>query len=146
MTSLKLPLEISKGRLSCARDIKASLDKALGMFLNTPKGSLAMDREYGFHFMGLRFEILDETTGTVYNSSPEEDSVYRKKISGSSKNLNTFAAELSRSLSEYEPRLEDISVTMAYSRAEHVIYLSIQANIKQTGEPYEYKTQISVWR
>ena len=102
-------------------------------------------------FNNLRFEIFNEHEGVVYDSGIVEEShgiegLYDKKISGSSNNLNTFAAELKSALAQYEQRLSNPSVTMTYIREERLIYVTIKGIIASTREPYTYTTTLNVWK
>ena len=130
---------------------KKSIDEAISLLLSTHQFSTPADPEYGFVFINLRFEIFNESEGVVFNSGDDTDvhgltGLYDKKISGSSKNMNTFAAELKDSLTVYEKRLENISVAMTYIRENRLIYVTVKATIVSTQEPYTYTTTINVWK
>jgi len=130
---------------------KKSIDEAISLLLSTHQFSTPADPEYGFVFINLRFEIFNESEGVVYNSGDDTDvhgltGLYDKKISGSSKNMNTFAAELKQTLTVYEKRLENISVAMTYIRENRLIYVTVKATIVSTQEPYTYTTTINVWK
>ena len=130
---------------------KKSIDEAISLLLSTHQFSTPADPEYGFVFINLRFEIFNESEGVVFNSGDDTDvhgltGLYDKKISGSSKNMNTFAAELKESLTVYEKRLENISVAMTYIRENRLIYVTVKATIVSTQEPYTYTTPINVWK
>ncbi len=130
---------------------KKSIDEAISLLLSTHQFSTPADPEYGFVFINLRFEIFNESEGVVYNSGDDTDvhgltGLYDKKISGSSKNMNTFAAELKDTLTVYEKRLENISVAMTYIRENRLIYVTVKATIVSTQEPYTYTTTINVWK
>ena len=130
---------------------KKSIDEAISLLLSTHQFSTPADPEYGFVFINLRFEIFNESEGVVFNSGDDTDvhgltGLYDKKISGSSKNMNTFAAELKESLTVYEKRLENISVAMTYIRENRLIYVTVKATIVSTQEPYTYTTTINVWK
>ena len=152
MRSITIPLHFDKGALSRTDDPKKAIDGALALLMTTPCYSAAADPEYGFIFNNLRFEIFDENEGVVYNSSSSRrfpyglGGIYDKKISGSSSNLNTFAAELSRTIMDYEPRLQDVAVSMTYVREERKIYVSVKGVIVETEAPYQYSTIINVWK
>ena len=97
----------------------------------------------------MRFEIFNEQQGVIYNSSPDnktnDEILYTKKISGNSRNLNTFSAELKAAVERYEPRLEDINATMSYVRSERKIYVTITGTIIETKEKYTYETTLKIW-
>ena len=88
----------------------------------------------------------------VYNSSSDKGVVetiadlYDRKISGSSNNLGTFAAELKRTIQEYEKRLSDVKVSMTYRREERKIYIDIKGVITESGTAYSYSSVINVWK
>lgn len=144
--NIRLPLQIVNGTLATDQKMKQSINKHLDVLLSTAKGTVKCDPEYGFELSALRFENFNEQEGTVFTREDTPDDVYLKKISGSSKNLQTFAAEFNNQLKEYEPRLEDTNVVMSYIREERVIILTIRGTVKDLNIPYQYKTSIKVWR
>lgn len=151
MNYLHLPLNISDSAFARDSSIKMSIDAYLNILMNTQQYSTPADPQFGFMFINMRFEIFDEHEGVVYNSGDSDDlhgmmGLYDKKISGSSKNLNTFAAELKTVVENYEKRLSDVAVTMTYIREERIIYVTIKGTITRTGAPYTYTTTISVWK
>jgi len=152
MRSISIPLRIEKGGLSRTENPKAALDASLGLLMTTPCFSCVADPEYGFIFNNLRFENFNENEGVVYNSSGMErflegrEGLYDKKISGSSKNLNTFAAELKQTIEVYEPRLDNVSVAMTYIREERKIYVTVKGRIAENAAPYQYESIINVWK
>ena len=145
MTNLFIPLRIERGRLSRTQDSKLAIEQSLDLLLHTATVSFVADPHYGFVFTGLRFEIFNEHEGTVYSDREERDPIYQKKISGSSKNLQTFAAELNEAIKRYEPRLTRTAAVMTYLREQRQILVAIRGVIVQTGKPYEYRTVIKVW-
>ena len=60
--------------------------------------------------------------------------------------INTYAAELQQAIIQYEPRLQDVKVSMTYIREEKTIYTTVDALISTTQEPYQFTTTIKVWR
>ena len=152
MKNISIPLQIQKGTLARTEDPKNAIDEALALLMGTPCYSSAADPGYGFVFNNLRFEIFDEKEGVVYNSSGSRrlmegwDGLYEKKISGSSNNLNTFAAELKETIETYEERLKNVSVSMTYIREERKIYITVKGIIAQNGKKYQYSSIINVWK
>ena len=152
MGSISIPLRIEKGALGRTDDPRKAIDSALALLMATPCYSCAADPQYGFVFNNLRFEIFNENEGVVYNSSGLQgffegrEGLYDKKISGSSNNLNTFAAELKQTIEAYEKRLEKVSVSMTYIREERKIYVTVKGVIRQTGTDYQYLSVINVWK
>lgn len=151
MPTLQIPLEISKGELVREANLKDSIDKSLRALITTPLFSSIADPAYGFVFNNLSFEIFDEKEGVIYNSTPDTSGfaelagLYDKKISGSSRNMNTFASELQQTISKYETRLKDVTVSMTNIREERNIYVVIKGVIAETNEPYQYTNIIKIW-
>ena len=151
MAFLSIPLEVKKKGFAREKNLKKSLDESLYMLLTTPRYNNMSDPEYGFVFNNMRFEIFDEHEGVIYNSGDTIydrgiKDVYHKKISGSSKNMNTFAAELKEVVKNYEKRLSDVAVTMTYIREERMIYVTIKGVITQTKEDYVFTSTLRVWK
>lgn len=142
MVSLQLPLDIGKDGLARNVDLRASVSSFLRLLITTPYGACAADDGFGFIFNNLMLENFNEADGVVLGRS----GVYGKKISGNSRNLNTFAAELQDAISRYEIRLSDVSVSMVYSREERDIYVTVNGTLKESGEEYKYQTTIKVWK
>lgn len=151
MAFLSIPLEVKKKGFAREKNLKKSLDESLYMLLTTPRYNNMSDPEYGFVFNNMRFEIFDEHEGVIYNSGDTMydrgiKDVYNKKISGSSKNMNTFAAELKEVVKNYEKRLNEVAVTMTYIREERLIYVTIKGVIIQTKEDYVFTSTLRVWK
>ena len=150
--NIAVPLQIKGKRLLREEQLERSIDESLALLMSTPCFSSAADPQYGFIFNNLRFEIFNESEGVVYNSSSTPyifegpDGLYSKKITGSSKNLNTFASELRETIAKYEKRLKDVNVTMTYIREEQRVYVTVKGVIVTTNENYQYKTIINVWK
>ncbi len=149
MSHLSIPLQITNKGFLREERIDKSINSAISMLLQTDCYSCAADPNYGFIFKNLRFEIFNENEGTVYNSLPnlteKDNDLYNKKVSGSSRNISTFAAELQKSIVEYEPRLSDVNAVLTYIREERLIYVSVKAIIKDTGDNYQYQSTIRIW-
>lgn len=142
---VRIPLGVQKGRLWKAQDMKTSIDSYIELLMTTPEGGCVSDPEFGFIFNNLRFEIFDENEGVVLNSDLEHSAIYEKKISGSSRNINTFAVELKRLIEKYEKRLSDVLVTMSYIREHRKIYITVRGTIIETKAEYKYQTTLNVW-
>lgn len=152
MRNLAIPFNIEKGKFSEEQQASKAIDSYINLLLTTPCYSNPADPDFGFIFNNLKFEIFNENEGVVYNSSPTEEifegrsGMYEKKISGSSKNLNTFASELKETINRYETRLTDVAVSMTYVREERLIYINVKGRISETGEEYNYTTTLRVWK
>ena len=150
MKSIAIPIRIGKGGLARVEKPKQAIDQAISLLTTTPCLSCVAAPQYGFVFNNLRFEIINEKEGVVYNSSGQDlllmSGLYDKKVSGSSNNLNTFASVLKQSIETYEKRLRDISVAMTYIREERKIFLTVKGVMEESGKPYLYESAINVWK
>jgi hypothetical protein len=120
------------------------------LIITTERFSTPADPQFGFVFNNLRFEMFNENEGVVFDSGDTDSmsniqGAYDKKISGSSKSINTFAAELKTAITKYEDRLEKITVSMTYIREERLIYITVKGVIISTKEDYIYDQVIKVW-
>jgi len=150
MTNIRIPLELTPQGLERQDDVKKSIDAMLSLIITTPQFSTPSDPDFGFILNNMRFEIFDEREGVVYDSGDTGEGVsvpglYNKKVSGSSKNLNTFAAELRKSIMTYETRLSELSVNMTYIVEDRSIYISVVGIITETETPYRYSHVMRVW-
>ena len=149
MDNLISPLDIIGGSIMRTDNVKESIDSFLEILLTSACGDCSIDPEFGFIFNNMRFEIFNEREGTIFNStstdSREEEDLYNKKISGNSKNVNTFATELRQDIMKYEERLTEVQATMSYVREERKIYITVTGIIVDTREKYKYDTTIKVW-
>ena len=126
-----------------------SINEAISMLLQTPYYSCPADPQYGFVFKNLRFEIFNENDGTIEDPhedlTPRDQRLYKMKVSGSSKNIATFAAELKEAVIRNEPRLNEVNATLTYIREERRIYVTVKGIIAETGKDYQYQTIINIW-
>ena len=150
MTNISIPLQLTAKGLRREDRLKRSIDANIGLIMTTSRFSTPIDPQFGFVFNNLRFEIFNENEGVVYDSGETEtmanlQGIYDKKISGSSKSINTFAAELKNVIGIYEQRLENVAVSMTYIREERQIYVTVKGTIVETKEDYAYNQIIRVW-
>jgi predicted component of type VI protein secretion system len=150
MTSIRLPLQLTPKGLQREDRLKSSIDANIYLIITTERFSTPVDPQFGFVFNNLRFEMFNENEGVVFDSGDTDtmsniQGAYDKKISGSSKSINTFAAELKTAITKYEERLEKISVSMTYIREERLIYITVKGIIVSTKEEYVYDQTIKVW-
>jgi hypothetical protein len=148
MNGLIAPIQITKKGLLKADNTKESIDSFLMLLLNSACGETPIDPKFGFVFNNMRFEIFNEREGVIFNSVENEENdndLYSKKISGNSRNLNTFATDLKEVIMQYEPRLEDIATTMSYVRSERKVYITVTGIISESKEKYQFETTLKIW-
>lgn len=149
------PLQITKKGIRTEEKLEHSISKTIDMLLQTPCNSSPVDPQFGFAFNNMRFETIDESDGTITNP-PDTDEwknwknnrkeLYNLKVSGNSKNINTFAAILQEAIKKYEPRLTAVDTLLSYVREKKKIDVTVKGTIIETGKPYQYKTIINIWR
>lgn len=150
-TCLTTPLRIAGGRFVRSGDTAQSVSDFLSLLLSTACGSMGADPDFGFVFNNLRFEIFDEREGVVYDSTSavhdrnNPDDLYSKKVSGTSRNLDTFAQELKKAIECYEHRLSDVSVSMLYTRETRSIAVTVEGHIAGMEKQYVYHNNIKIW-
>jgi hypothetical protein len=150
MTSISIPLQLTGKGLRREDDQKKAIDATIGLIMSTERFSTPADAQFGFVFNNLRFEMFNENEGVIFDSGDTDtmnyvQGIYDKKISGSSKSINTFAAELKTAIMKYEQRLDDISVSMTYIREERKIYITVKGVITSSREDYVFNKVIKVW-
>ena len=131
--SIMLPLQVEGGKLLPASDTRTAVNAFIELLLTTPCHSCVADPDFGFIF---------------YNAAEKEDTqsgLYDKKVSGTSKSINTFAVELKNAIEQYEKRLSDVSVTMAYVKNLKKIHVNVEGVLVEDNTAYQYTTSINVW-
>ncbi|WP_143039357.1 hypothetical protein [Millionella massiliensis] len=134
--------------MSRTDDRKTAVDAFLDLLLITPCGSCVADPQFGFVFNNLKFEIFNENEGVIYNSNDTDAmaaDLYGKKVSGTSKSVNTFATELKQVIERYEKRLSEVSVSMTYLKGRKKIQVHVEGVLTEGGEPYRYDSHIDLW-
>lgn len=150
MSGITIPLKLTPKGIQRESNLKRSIDAVIHLIMTTPRYSTPADPQFGFVFNNLRFEMFNENEGVVFDSGDTDtmnnlQGLYEKKISGSSRSINTFAAELKAAIGQYEKRLDKISVSMTYIREERLIYITVKGTIISTGEDYKCDQTIRVW-
>lgn len=145
INSIRIPLQVVGGRIDRYKSLKEAIDTSLTMLLNTPIGSVPSNPHYGFTLQTLRFERVNETQGTIYTGVDDTNPVYDKKMSGTSKNMQTFAADLNEAVRLYEPRLGNTNVSMTYVAKSKTIVIVIKGIITETKEDYIFTSTVKLW-
>mgnify|MGYP004449872161 FL=1 len=146
---LSLPLSIRKHRFLRSKSLNEAIIDNLELIISTPVGECVIDPDFGFILNNFRFEIFNEEYGTIYNSKALEsdiDAYYNEKLSGTSKNLDTYAAELKSAIENYEKRLKKVSVSLNYVRLDRKIYISILGFRTIDDVEFNYQTSLNTWK
>lgn len=139
-------------------NIKTSIDAFIQLLISSNKYDSIADREFGFCLEDFRFEsfnlekakfhsnfpIRDTTENTELNEV--RDSLYTKRLIGSSKNADTFARELKNSIERYERRLKEVSVSMDFQKYGRMIHIIVTGKINNPSNAIYYNEfNIDVW-
>lgn len=146
--NIMLPLQVENGKLLRASDTQTAVNAFIELLLTTSCHSCVADPDFGFIFNNLKFEIFNENEGVIYNSAEKDGGqagLYDKKVSGTSKSINTFAVELKNAIERYEKRLSGVSVTMAYVKSQKKIHVSVEGVLVEDNTAYQYTTSINIW-
>lgn len=150
--AILIPLNIDRktGQISLVEKERNAIDNFLKLLLSTPQHNCVCNPEFGFVFTNFRFEIFNEKDGVMNyestsNEFDENKELYNRKITGTSKNINTFAKELQTTVEKYEKRLSNITTSMSYAREKRLITITVNGVIKSSGENYTYNSTIKVW-
>ena len=71
--------------------------------------------------------------------------LFDKKISGNSRNLDTFASELKDSILRVERRLKNIKVSTTYITEDRTLHITVSGVIKESMEDYRFHTSFTIW-
>ena len=139
--------------------LKSSIDAFLQLLIASNKYDSIADQEFGFCLEDFRFEgfsldraeFLQRKTAVLDKSENSElaeirSSLYAKRLVGSSKNSDTFARELKKSIERYERRLRDVQVSMDFQKNGNIIHVIVTGKINNTANTIYYNEfTIDVW-
>ena len=139
--------------------IKASIDAFLRLLIASNKYDSIADEEFGFCLEDFRFEgfsldraeFLQRKSVTLDKSENTElaeirNSLYDKRLVGTSKNADTFARELKKSIERYERRLRDVQVSMDFQKNGNIIHIIVTGKINNAANTIYYNEfNIDVW-
>lgn len=138
---------------------KASIDAFLRLLIASNKYDSIADEEFGFCLEDFRFEgfsidraeflqqknvVLDKSENTELAAI--RNSLYSKRLVGTSKNSDTFARELKKSIERYERRLRDVQVSMDFQKNGNIIHIIVTGKINNAANTIYYNEfNIDVW-
>jgi len=138
---------------------KKSIDQFLDLLISSPKYCCIADEEFGFALEDFHYESfsVDKAKFLENKDSPQtkaginalsmiRNPLYSKRIIGNSKNEDTFARELKRTIDRYEKRLKDVSVMMDFQEHGKMIRILVDAKLNDgTNTSYAYEFKMIVW-
>lgn len=141
------------------RNVKKSIDHFLDLLISSPKYCCIADDEFGFALEDFHYESFSVDKAKFFETKDNphgqketnimtsiRNPLYAKKIIGNSKNEDTFARELKRSIERYEKRLKDVSVTMDFQEHGKMIRILVDAKLNDgTNTSYSYEFKMIVW-
>jgi len=139
-------------------NLKASIDAFLQLLIASNKYDSIADEEFGFCLEDFRFESFDLEKAKFHENFPVRDatentelrvirdSLYSKRLIGSSKNADTFARELKNCIERYERRLKEVSVSMDFQQYGKVIHIIVTGKINNPSNAIYYNEfNVDVW-
>lgn len=139
--------------------MKASIDAFLRLLISSNKYDSIADEEFGFCLEDFRFEgfsldraeflqrksvVLDKSENTEL--AEIRNSLYSKRLVGSSKNSDTFARELKKSIERYERRLREVQVNMDFQKNGNIIHIIVTGKINNAANSIYYNEfNVDVW-
>lgn len=139
--------------------MKASIDAFLRLLIASNKYDSIADQEFGFCLEDFRFEgfsldraeflprksaRLDETENTELGEI--RNPLYSKKLIGNSKNPDTFARELKKTIERYERRLREVQVNSDFQKNGNIIHIIVTGKINNASNTLYYNEfNVDVW-
>lgn len=138
--------------------LKASIDAFLQLLISSNKYDSIADEEFGFCLEDFRFETFNVDKAKFHENFPIKDTsentelreiydnLYSKRLIGSSKNADTFARELKRTIERYERRLREVTVMMDFQKYGRLIHIIVTGKINNPSNTIYYNEfNIDVW-
>ncbi|MBR6879294.1 MAG: hypothetical protein IKM95_07965 [Bacteroidales bacterium] len=139
-------------------NLKASIDAFIQLLISSNKYDSIADEEFGFCLEDFRFESFNIDKAKFHGNFPIKDktentelrdihdSLYAKRLVGSSKSADTFARELKNSIERYERRLKDVVVSMDFQKYGRVIHIIVTGKINNPSNAIYYNEfNVDVW-
>lgn len=140
-------------------NLKASIDAFIKLLICSNKYDSIADEEFGFCLEDFRYEtfspeqakflekdvvIKDASENTQLYSI--RNPLYDKNLIGNSKNQDTFARELKKSIERYEKRLREVSVVMDFQKNARLIHIIVTGKINNPSNTLYYNEfNMEVW-
>lgn len=139
--------------------MKASIDAFLKLLIASNKYDSIADQGFGFCLEDFRFEgfsvdkaefnqqktvLRDKTENTEL--ADIRSPLYSKRLVGSSKNADTFARELKKTIEKYERRLREVQVNMDFQKNGNLIHIIVTGKINNAANSLYYNEfNVDVW-
>lgn len=139
--------------------MKASIDAFLNLLIASNKYDSIADQDFGFCLEDFRFEGFSSEQGEFLqrrNISHDKSEnteladikspLYSKRLIGSSKNADTFARELKKTIEKYERRLREVQVNMDFQKNGNIIHIIVTGKINNAANTlYFNEFNVDVW-
>lgn len=139
--------------------VKGSIDAFLKLLISSNKYDSIADEDFGFCLEDFRYEAFSSDQAKfleidVAPNDPTENTklyeikspLYTKRLIGNSKNADTFARELKKSIERYERRLKDVTVNMDFQKNARIIHIIITGIINNVSNTQYYNEfNVEVW-
>jgi hypothetical protein len=139
--------------------LKGSIDAFLRLLIASNKYDSIADQEFGFCLEDFRFEgfsseraeFLERKTVSRDRSENTElaeirSPLYSKRLVGNSKNADTFARELKKSIERYERRLREVQVNTDFQKNGRILHIIVTGKINNAANTlYFNEFNVDVW-
>ena len=139
--------------------MKASIDAFLRLLIASNKYDSIADQDFGFCLEDFRFESFSSERGeflqrkSVLRDKSENTELaeissplYSKRLVGTSKNSDTFARELKKSIECYERRLREVQVNTDFQKNGRILHIIVTGKTADgTNTLYYNEFNVDVW-
>jgi hypothetical protein len=148
MSGLKIPLDFSSGSFyeknwklperneeHSDKSIKESIDDFIELLITSSNGAFKPDTRFGFSLKNCQFE-----------NANSKDEIKGKKIGGKSDNANNYAKDLEKTITLFEPRLQNLEIKTDFDKKQSKIAISITGMITDTNIEYKRDIEFHIWK
>ena len=148
MNGFKIPLNFSQGNIyennrrdngssddSLDKNIKESITDFIRLLIISPNGSFKPDARFGYSLKNCQFE-----------NANSKDEIKGKKIGGKSDNTNNYAKDLEKTITLFEPRLQNLEIKTDFDKKQSKIAISLTGIISETKKEYRQEIIFHIWK
>jgi len=136
MNGLRIPIKMA-GRFmheNETKKIKTSIDDFIELIVFSAHGSFKADYYFGFVFQNTKFQ-----------NSDEGNHIEDLKINGISVNRNNYAYELKLAIEDYETRLKNVQVAIAYDPEKKRVSIDVSGWYEEDYVEKDYNKNITFY-
>ena len=148
MSGLKIPLDFSQGSFyeknhrssdsnedNRDKNLTKSISEFLKLLVNSPNGSFIPDERFGFSLKNCQFINADS-----------KDEIKGKKIGGKSDNINNYAKDLEKTITQFETRLKNLETKTDFDKKLSKLTISVKGTIVDEFREYKEDIEFYIWK